>query len=129
MHIENFLLFAYFLVYFLMGFVVRSYLVYYRTGINPLVLPRTQDAYGYVGMAFKVLIVICFAVVLILAVKPEACVWFGSITLLQLAPVHFFGWACLMDWGSSIMVALTLDCMTVNSNDEGLHDDSTRTSY
>ncbi|MEY3125130.1 MAG: hypothetical protein RLZZ573_1650, partial [Pseudomonadota bacterium] len=51
---ENILLLAYFLTYFLMGFVVRSFLVYRRTGINPLVLPRTQDAYGYVGTAFKV---------------------------------------------------------------------------
>ena len=93
---ENILLLAYFLTYFLMGFVVRSFLVYRRTGINPLVLPRTQDAYGYVGTAFKVLIGFCAIVVVVLAVCPESPTWVGTIAHLQLASVKWLGWVCLL---------------------------------
>ena len=42
-------LFAYFVAFFTLAFVWRSLLVYRRTGINPLVLPSSADAYGYVA--------------------------------------------------------------------------------
>lgn len=93
---EHILLLVYFLAYFLLGFVVRSVLVYRSTGINPLVLPRTQDAYGYVGIAFKVLIAVCAIVVLVLAVCPESSSWLGAITHLQSAPAKWIGWTCLL---------------------------------
>ncbi len=64
---QNTLLLIYFVAFFLLAFVVRSVLVYRSTGINPLVLQRTQDAYGYVGMAFTVLVLGCAAVVTLLA--------------------------------------------------------------
>ena len=60
---QNILLLIYFVAFFLLALVIRSVLVYRNTGINPLVLPRTQDAYGYVGMAFKVLMLGCAGVV------------------------------------------------------------------
>lgn len=52
---QNTLLLIYFVAFVVLAFVLRSLLVYWQTGINPLVLSRSQDAYGYVGMAFKVL--------------------------------------------------------------------------
>ena len=42
-------------------------LVYRRTGLNPFVLPGGDDAYAYVGRAFKLVMLACTAVVLVLA--------------------------------------------------------------
>jgi hypothetical protein len=50
---QSYGLLGYFALYFFFGFVWRSILVFRQTGINPIVLPATDDAYGYVGRAFK----------------------------------------------------------------------------
>ena len=93
---ENLLLLAYFVVYFLAGFVVRSWLVYRRTGINPIVLPSTPDAYGYVGRAFKVVIGVCATVVGLLATQPQAQAWMGPIQPLQAPVFGGLGWCLLV---------------------------------
>jgi len=92
----NTLLLIYFIAFLLTAFVIRSLLVYKRTGINPLVLPRTQDAYGYVGMAFKVLMLCCAAVVTALAFVPVAPLWLGTITPLELDAMKWVGWTYLI---------------------------------
>ena len=89
-------LLLYFLTYFLLGFIARSWLVYQRTGINPLVLPSTQDAHGYVGKAFKVVILVCAVVVVLLAVHPESLAWMGPVSPLQRVSVRWVGWLCLL---------------------------------
>lgn len=93
---QNTLLLIYFVAFFLLAFVIRSVLVYRSTGINPFVLQRTQDAYGYVGMAFKVLTLGCAAVVTLLAFVPEAFNWLGVITPLEITSIKGLGWFCLL---------------------------------
>jgi len=90
------LLLLYFVVFFLLTFVLRSVLVYRRTGINPLVLPRTQDAYGYVGLAFKVLMLLCACTVTALATVPSAPECLGAIRPLEHGVVRALGWLLLM---------------------------------
>ena len=90
------LLLIYFLVFFLLTFVLRSVLVFRRTGINPLVLPRTQDAYGYVGVAFKVLMLVCACTVTALATVPSALDWLGAIRPLERSGLQWLGWTCLL---------------------------------
>lgn len=93
---QNILLLIYFLAFFLLAFVIRSVLVYRSTGINPLVLPSTDDAYGYVGIAFKVLMIACAVVVTGMAFVPNAQSWLGSIEPLKLIALQWTGWACLL---------------------------------
>jgi protein-S-isoprenylcysteine O-methyltransferase Ste14 len=93
---QNTLLLIYFVAFFLLAFVIRSVLVYRSTGINPLVLQRTQDAYGYVGMAFKVHILGCAAVVTLLAFVPNVSTWLGVITPLEITSIKGLGWFCLL---------------------------------
>lgn len=93
---QNLLLLIYFVVFFLLAFVIRSILIYRRTGINPLVLPRTQDAYGYVGMAFKVLMLTCAGVVTLLASAPQASTWLGTVVVLETTAFKGLGWVCLL---------------------------------
>ncbi len=85
---QNTLLLIYFVAFFLLAFVIRSVLVYRSTGINPLVLARTQDAYGYVGMAFKVLMLGCAGVVTLLAFFPNISTWLGAITPLEITSIN-----------------------------------------
>lgn len=93
---QNTLLLVYFIAFFLLAFVIRSVLVYRSTGVNPLVLPRSQDAYGYVGMAFKVLMLVCACVVIVLAFIPQAPIWLGSIVPLEVITLKWLGWSCLL---------------------------------
>lgn len=93
---QNTLLLIYFVAFFLLAFVLRSVLVYRQTGINPLVLPSTQDAYGYLGMAFKVLMLSCAAVLIALATNPDAPQWLGSISPLELSALKWAGWFGLL---------------------------------
>jgi protein-S-isoprenylcysteine O-methyltransferase Ste14 len=44
---------AYFAVFFATTMIWRSWQVYRRTGINPVVLPTQDSALGYTGRAFK----------------------------------------------------------------------------
>lgn len=93
---QNTLLLIYFVVFFLLAFVVRSVFVFRSTGINPLVLQRTQDAYGYVGMAFTVLVLGCAGVVTLLAFVPHAANWLGVIAPLKITSIKGLGWFCLV---------------------------------
>ena len=93
---QNTLLLIYFVAFFLLAFVIRSVLVYRNTGINPLVLRRTQDAYGYVGTAFKVLMLVCAAVVTLLDFVPHAANWLGVIAPLEITSIKGLGWFCLV---------------------------------
>jgi protein-S-isoprenylcysteine O-methyltransferase Ste14 len=88
-------LLLYFIVYLLLAFVWRSLLVYKRSGQNPLVLPTRDDAYGYVGRAFKILIILVAAIVAINATAPNWMSLLGSLQLLQNSLFKQVGWALL----------------------------------
>lgn len=93
---HNILLLIYFVAFFLLAFVLRSVIVYRHTGINPLVLPNTSDAYGYLGMAFKVLMLACASVLIALATCTDAPQWLGSITPLERPALKWVGWFGLL---------------------------------
>ena len=44
----------YYIAFFAIAFVWRSYAVWKKTGINPYALKNTDDAYGYIGFAFRI---------------------------------------------------------------------------
>ena len=63
------LLFIYFIIYFLLVFVVRSFLLWKRTGINPLTFNKSDDAHGFNGKVFTVISFLELIVVGIYAFK------------------------------------------------------------
>ena len=93
--LERCVLLAYFTVFFVCAFALRSLLVWRRTGINPLVLPESDDAYGYVARAFKLSIAACAAVVGVIALSDRADAWLGAWPLLQSGLARTIGWALL----------------------------------
>ena len=102
---QNTLLLIFFIAFFLLAFVIRAVLVYRSTGINPLVLRRTQDAYGYVSMAFTVLVLGCAGVVTLLAFVPHASNWLGVIAPLEITFIKGLGWFCLVVSLLSMVIA------------------------
>lgn len=89
-------LLVYFVVFFALAFVWRTWLVYLRTGIRPLVLPRSDDAQGYVGRAFKCLILGLACYVLSLTMSPTAFAALGCLALDVHPVVRLLGWAMLL---------------------------------
>lgn len=88
-------LLAYFLGYFMLAFVWRSFVVFRRTGANPFVLPSSDDTYGYVGRAFKIVVLGCAVVVLVVAFSDKAPVWLGAHATLQSSALAAAGWLLL----------------------------------
>jgi len=89
-------LLAYYVIVFFTAFVARSLMVYRRTGVNPLVLPSSNDVYGYVARAFKVTIAGIAAVVIALAIAPASETYFGRWPALSSPAVASTGWALLI---------------------------------
>ena len=89
-------LLIYYTVVFIVAFAWRSLLVYRRSGVNPLVLPSSADAYGYVARGFKVTIAAIAATVISLAFWPTSQVYFGPWTLLGTQALAYVGWVLLL---------------------------------
>jgi len=60
-------LLLFFLVYFLVVFVFRSYLLWKKTGVNPLTFNKDDDAHGYNGKVFSFISVLELIVISIYA--------------------------------------------------------------
>jgi len=89
-------LLAFFVAYVLIGFVWRSVVVYRRTGKNPLVLPPSDDAYGYVGRAFKLVLAVLGAIVVAHAFAPGVLAHAGDIHWIRSSATFAAGWALLV---------------------------------
>ncbi len=90
-----FALAIYLVAYLGLAFVWRSVLVYRRTGQNPLVLTSEDDAYGYVGRAFKIVIAAC-VVVVGLNFHPSSASWVGPLSKLEIPALVIAGWLLLI---------------------------------
>ncbi len=62
----------YLLAYFIAAFFWRSYVVWKRTGVNPVVFKGSDSAHDFIGRIFKVLFAVIVAVVVIYAFLPGA---------------------------------------------------------
>jgi protein-S-isoprenylcysteine O-methyltransferase Ste14 len=89
------LLTVYFVVYFLWAFIIRSWVVYRSTGINPMVLPRDESAYGLVGFYFKLTVAGLFIYVLLYSWVPASHFYFLPIELPFSAEIQWMGWMIL----------------------------------
>ena len=65
------LLFAYFILYFLLVFVLRSVLLWKKKGINPFTFKKTDNAHDYNGKVFTFITALELIVVSIFAFKNE----------------------------------------------------------
>lgn len=88
-------LFLFFIIFFLVVFVVRSYLLWKNTGINPITFDQSDDAHSYNGKLFKFISFFQFAIVAVLAIKPDWYVYYLPFWYLEHPTLQIIGWVLL----------------------------------
>ena len=89
-------LFLFLLVYFFFVFFLRSYLLWKRTGVNPLTFNKTDDAHGYNGKVFTFISLLEFVVVFIYAFKSEWYQYLLPFWYLEHDYLKYIGWGLLV---------------------------------
>lgn len=90
------ILFIYFLIYFLLVFVLRSFLLWKNTGVNPLTFNKGDDAHGYNGKVFGIISIIELIVVSIYAFIPSLHKCLLPFWYLENGSLHYVGWGLLI---------------------------------
>lgn len=86
----------YLLAYFCAAFFWRSYVVWKRTGVNPVVFKGSDDAHDFIGRIFKLLFALVVAVVLAYSFWPEVYLYSVPIGWLEHASLKWVGVALLL---------------------------------
>ena len=89
-------LFLFLLVYFFFVFFLRSYLLWKRTGVNPLTFGRADDAHGYNGKIYTFISLLEFVVVFIYAFKNEWYQYLLPFWYLEHDYLKYIGWGLLV---------------------------------
>ncbi|PQJ73622.1 hypothetical protein BTO14_10235 [Polaribacter butkevichii] len=89
------LLFAYLILYFLLVFVLRSLLLWKKTGINPLTFNKTDNAHGFNGKVFTFISFLELIVVGIYAFKSEWYEYLLPFWYIENSTLHKICWALL----------------------------------
>ena len=89
-------LFIFLLVYFFFVFFLRSYLLWKRTGVNPLTFSKSDDAHGYNGKVFTFISLLEFIVVFIYAFKHEWYQYLLPFWYLEHGYLKYIGWGLLV---------------------------------
>ena len=88
-------LFLFLLVYFFFVFFLRSYLLWKRTGVNPLTFNKTDDAHGYNGKIFTFVALLELVVVSIYAFNKEWYHYLLPFWYLEHNYLKYIGWGLL----------------------------------
>jgi len=89
-------LFVFLLIYFFFVFFLRSYLLWKRTGVNPLTFSKSDDAHGYNGKIFTFISLLEFVVVAIYAFKNEWYQYLLPFWYLENSYLQSIGWGLLL---------------------------------
>ena len=89
-------LFIFLIIYFLLVFVLRSFLLWKKTKVNPLTFSKGDDAHGYNGKVFGIISFIELAVVTIYAFIPSLYKFLLPFWYLENESLAFLGWALLI---------------------------------
>ena len=81
----------YLLAYVIAAFFWRSYVVWTRTGVNPVVFKGSDSAHDFIGRVFKALFALILAVVIVYAFIPGAYQYVMPIESLDRPAVQWTG--------------------------------------
>jgi protein-S-isoprenylcysteine O-methyltransferase Ste14 len=74
---------AYLAAYFFAAFFWRSFLVWKRTNVNPLVFKGSDDAHDYIGRVFKLLFAVIVVVVSVYCASERLYLYLTPVTWLE----------------------------------------------
>ena len=89
-------LFIFFIAYFLLVFVLRSFLLWKKSKVNPLTFNKGDDAHGYNGKVFGIISIIELIVVSIYAFVPNWHKFLLPFWYLENDTLVYIGWALLI---------------------------------
>lgn len=89
-------LFIFFIIYFFLVFVLRSFLLWKKTNINPVTLNKGDDAHGYNGKVFGIISILELVIVSIYAFVPSWHMFLLPFWYLENDTLVFVGWALLI---------------------------------
>ncbi len=89
-------LFIFFIIYFVLVFVLRSYLLWRKTKINPLTFNKGDDAHGYNGKVFGIISIIELIIVSIYAFVPAWHKFLLPFWYLENETLVYIGWGLLI---------------------------------
>mgnify|MGYP001794217017 CR=1 FL=1 len=89
-------LFLFLIAYFFFVFFLRSYLLWKRTGVNPLTFSKSDDAHGYNGKVFTFISILEFVVVFVYAFKGEWYQYLLPFWYLEHSYLQYVGWGLLL---------------------------------
>ena len=87
----RYFLFAYLLIYFTIAFVIPTYRVWKRTGVNPVTFSGVDNAHDYIGKLFKIVMVGLAVVVLIYTFFPNIYSFLIPVFWLEYPFIRFIG--------------------------------------
>ena len=90
------MLLIYFLIYFFLVFILRSFLLWKKTGVNPLTFNKGDDAHGYNGKVFGIISFIEMIVVSIYAFMPSLHKYLLPFWYLENESLQYVGWVLLI---------------------------------
>ncbi|HUG57064.1 MAG TPA: isoprenylcysteine carboxylmethyltransferase family protein [Candidimonas sp.] len=93
---DRLLLALLFLAYFAVAFIWPTLRVWRQTGLNPYVLPSSDDAYGFVTSGFRFVLVGLGVYVVVQALWPDADRMLGTLEWLAHAAARGAGWTLLI---------------------------------
>jgi protein-S-isoprenylcysteine O-methyltransferase Ste14 len=73
----------YLLVFFIAGFLWRSYIVWRHTGINPYKLGSTDTAHDFIGRLFRLVMIVLLVVTIVYSLLPTLYEYFVPIPWLN----------------------------------------------
>ena len=70
--IIKYFLLVYYILFFLFAMLIPTYRVWKSTGVNPYKLGNADTAHDYIGKIFRIVLIACFAVILLFMFLPPA---------------------------------------------------------
>lgn len=89
-------LFIFFLLYFFLVFLLRSYLLWKKTKVNPLTFNKGDDAHGYNGKVFGFVFLLEFIIVSMYAFSPSSHKFLLPFWYLENDSLFYVGWVLLI---------------------------------
>ncbi|HCA59425.1 MAG TPA: isoprenylcysteine carboxylmethyltransferase family protein [Blastocatellia bacterium] len=93
---DRYTLLTYLIVYLTVAFVLPTYRVWKRTGLNPVTFGGTDSAHDYVGMLFKMVMLILLLATGARALLPAVNEYLTPISWLEIDLLRYVGYALLL---------------------------------
>lgn len=95
MIIEKWYLFAFMLVFYGLVFVWRSYLLWRKTGVNPVARSTGDDVHAFNIRLFKIISLLIWVVIGIYCLADPWYKYLAPLSLLDTSFIQWFGWLLL----------------------------------